>query len=439
MKHHFLSFALYALEGVGIHDTEFRGLKYATEGKHYYYDEDEIIKDFMSGRRDIARIYMHSILHCLYLHPYFAGQYIDNELWDLACDLFVWDILDHLEPCDSSIIRNDISGIKQTDLIVSAQNLYSRLRLMRLDGKITNVEIKRYQEAVKVDDHDLWYRPSQNRKGAPDSGDTAGNLSCTEEQLSSNYMAGNFTSVIKKWQTAADRAIVGLETAISENGKHQGIDPGNLIETLKGIEAEDISYDEFLRKFAAMEERMVVDIDSFDYNYYIYGLDIYGDMPLVEPVEFKEMHTIREFVIAIDTSGSIDSETLKKFLTKTYNILRESIFADDSLDVRVMQCDADVQNVEIIHTKSDMENYINNLKVYGRGGTDFRPVFERIEEYRNSGELKNIRGLIYFTDGYGTYPTNPTNYKTAFVYSETFRDSDIPSWISKYHLREDFS
>ena len=47
MKHHFLSFALYALEGVGIHDTEFRGLKYATEGKHYYYDEDEIIKDFM--------------------------------------------------------------------------------------------------------------------------------------------------------------------------------------------------------------------------------------------------------------------------------------------------------------------------------------------------------------------------------------------------------
>ena len=139
MKHHFLSFALYALEGVGIHDTEFRGLKYATEGKHYYYDEDEIIKDFMSGRRNIARIYMHSILHCLYLHPYFAGQYIDNELWDLACDLFVWDILDHLEPCDSSIIRNDISGIKQTDLIVSAQNLYSRLRLMRLDGKITNV------------------------------------------------------------------------------------------------------------------------------------------------------------------------------------------------------------------------------------------------------------------------------------------------------------
>ncbi len=436
MKHHFLSYALYALEAKGLHDTKLEGFNYATDGMHYYYDESVLINDFLSGARDTSRIYLHSVLHCLYLHPYFASQYLDHELWDIACDLFVWDIMDHLEPYDDTVIRRVLEQAKKSELIISAQSLYSRLRLMRLDGLIKSDEIEQMRSLLKVDDHLLWYFPSGNNGG---NNTSSGGQSEEDGQLSSGYVAGNFTSMIKKWQNAADRASVGLESAMSGSGRYQGRDPGNLIESLKGIRRDQISYDDFLRKFAAVEERMMVDIDSFDYNYYTYGLDLYGDMPLVEPVEFKEMHTIREFAIAIDTSGSIDAETLKKFLTKTYNILQESIFAEDSLDVRIIQCDAKVQDVRVIHSRPEMEEYISHLRVFGRGGTDFRPVFEKIKKYRDNGELKNLRGLIYFTDGYGTYPSRPVGYKTAFVFSEDYGDSNVPSWIMKYHLKEDFS
>ena len=435
MKHHFLSYAFYALEAKGLHDTELDGFHYATEGIHFYYDENRLIEDFMSDKVDTSHIFLHSILHCLYLHPYFASQYKDQELWDMACDLFIWDIMDHLELQDDMRIRNMLKQAKESDMIISAQSLYSRLREMRLKGFISSDEIDQMRLLLKVDDHVLWYMPSGQKGG---NQTTSENQSGQDGQALLSYVAGNFTSTMKKWQNAADRATVGLESAM-RGGKYRGRDPGHLIESLQGIQREQISYDDFLRKFAAVEERMMIDIDAFDYNYYTYGLNLYGDLPLVEPVEFKEMHTIREFVIAIDSSGSINTETLKKFLTKTYNILQESIFAEDSLDVRIIQCDARVQDVRAIHSKTEMEEYIRQLKAFGRGGTDFRPVFEKIEKYRNGGELKNLRGLIYFTDGYGTYPSQPANYKTAFVFSEDYDDSQVPSWILKYQLKEEFS
>ena len=43
--------------------------------------------------------------------------------------------------------------------------------------------------------------------------------------------------------------------------------------------------------------------------------------------------------------------------------------------------------------------------VGGGGGTDFRPVFEAIEK---SGIIPDV--LVYFTDGYGTFPDKEPSY-----------------------------
>ena len=47
---------------------------------------------------------------------------------------------------------------------------------------------------------------------------------------------------------------------------------------------------------------------------------------------------------------------------------------------------------------------MEDLTLYGRGGTDFRPAFEYIEELRKNGELTKLDGMLYFTDGMGVYP-----------------------------------
>ena len=72
-----------------------------------------------------------------------------------------------------------------------------------------------------------------------------------------------------------------------------------------------------MMKFAVLKEEVYVDEDSFDYAFYTYGLSLYGNMPLVEPLEYKEQHKIEDFVIVIDTSMSCSGELVKRFLEET--------------------------------------------------------------------------------------------------------------------------
>ena len=66
-----------------------------------------------------------------------------------------------------------------------------------------------------------------------------------------------------------------------------------------------------------------MDPDTFDYTFYSYGLQMYGNMPLIEPQETKEVKKVAEFVIVIDTSMSCSQNLVRKFLEETYGILCE--------------------------------------------------------------------------------------------------------------------
>ena len=59
------------------------------------------------------------------------------------------------------------------------------------------------------------------------------------------------------------------------------------------------SYKEFLRRFAVLREEVHADYDSFDMGYYAYGLSLYGNMPLIEPLETSETYKIRDFEMCI--------------------------------------------------------------------------------------------------------------------------------------------
>ena len=60
-----------------------------------------------------------------------------------------------------------------------------------------------------------------------------------------------------------------------------------------------------------------------------------------------------------------------------------------------------------------------------------------VDELVRQGEFGDLRGLIYFTDGYGIFPGKMPAYKTAFVFlEEDYRDTDVPSWAIKLVLEE---
>ena len=68
---------------------------------------------------------------------------------------------------------------------------------------------------------------------------------------------------------------------------------------------------------------------------------------------------------------------------------------------------------------------------------DFRPVFAYVDEQIAKGEFENLKGLIYFTDGYGVYPDRMPDYDTIFVFlNEDEQKPKVPVWAIEVVLSE---
>ncbi len=78
-----------------------------------------------------------------------------------------------------------------------------------------------------------------------------------------------------------------------------------------------------------------------------------------------------------------------------------------------MQCDDAVREDTKITDISELNAYLEKFTVIGGGGTDFRPAFSYVAGLREQGELRGLRGLLYFTDGKGTYPAKRPEYDVA--------------------------
>ena len=182
----------------------------------------------------------------------------------------------------------------------------------------------------------------------------------------------------------------------------------------------------------------MINDDEFDNVFYTYGLELYGDMPLVEPLEYKEVNRIRDFVIAIDTSASTSGDLIQKFMQKTYNILKDSENFFSEVNLYLIKADMEVQEVTYIEDLSHLEEYIAKLKLRGKGGTDFRPVFEYVNTLLDEQRFRKLKGLLYFTDGFGAFPKRKPPYDTAFVFmrDETY-EPEVPPWAIKLVLEEE--
>ncbi|MBQ1453700.1 MAG: metallopeptidase, partial [Ruminococcus sp.] len=154
------------------------------------------------------------------------------------------------------------------------------------------------------------------------------------------------------------------------------------------------------------------------------------------PLEYKDVKRIREFVIAIDTSGSVSGELVQRFVQKTYNILKSSESFFSKINLHIIQCDAEIQEDVKITSQEEFDNYLKNMKLHGFGGTDFRPVFKYVNTLIDRHEFVNLKGLIYFTDGFGTFPERQPDYHTAFVYvNDGYENPAVPVWAIKLVLQ----
>ena len=208
-----------------------------------------------------------------------------------------------------------------------------------------------------------------------------------------------------------------------------------ILEQVQVATRDDVDYRSFLRRFAVPREVMAVDGDGFDYTYYTYGLRLYGNMPLVEHPETREEKRIEDFVIAVDTSMSTNGELVRQFLACTYAILRSTETFTRKVNIYIIQCDNQVRAETRISDLEELRRYMDSFALSGGSATDFRPVFQRVEELRQEGAFSSLRGLIYFTDGMGIYPQKRPPYDVAFVLLEELPLSvKMPPWAIRLVL-----
>ncbi len=379
-----------------------------TDGFVIYYNPDYLCGLYRKGRVYVNRAYLHMVFHCLFCHMDTRGKRA-KDYWNLACDIAMESIIDglykkciHVAP--SPFRRDMYLRLAKKMKVLTAEGIYQALQEMNL----TERQYGRLAAEFLVDDHELWYEDKTQRQAIPRQ---------------------------SRWKDNREKMQTQMEAMSQEESKSD--DERTLLEQMQIENRERYDYRNFLRKFAVLKEEVQVDQDAFDYIYYTYGLEHYGNMPLIEPLESKEIFRIEDFVIVVDTSMSCSGELVKRFLEETYAVLGESESYFRKINVHIIQCDDQVRSDVRITSRDQMAEYMKNFTIQGMGGTDFRPAFEYVGSLWDQGAFTKLKGLIYFTDGKGIYPVKKPPYDTAFVFiKDQYRDESVPSWAIKLILEE---
>ena len=548
------------------YEMDFNTQRMGTEGERIHFHPEFIFQLFMESPQKLNRLYMHSLLHCLFRHI-FKNEGKKEEIWNMACDIHVEYVLDSL---DVDLLRRPAGEYREQTFqrleekikTLSAERIYQYLEEADLDYDAW----ERLEREFYKDDHVFWkvidrkeapgkegegegdgaplplpedFSPNdsslqedpdgdkQDNEGNPsdehseekdskdeDSKDTDAQNTDSKDADSKDTDSQNTESqntdskaidphakdgsaqdsmpskdssgdreapfhedrqgedsssgqqgdrkegdrkeeerkrkeqkereereakkkrddLSKEWEDISKRT----EQEIEHSSKEKQEEQGSLAWFLRLEQKKYTDFRDFLRRLSVDREEMEVDLDSFDYGYYYYGLEQYGNMPLIEENEYREGRKLQELVIAIDTSHSTKGEMVKGFLEETAGILKQKDAFFQKVKVHILECDDELRKDICLENVEDLEQYSKNFAVKGGYGTDFRPVFRYVSDLQKRGELKNLKGLMYFTDGKGRYPKEAPPYVTAFVFpkGEDIDDDNVPFWAMKLYQRE---
>ena len=375
----------------------------ASDGAVCYYDPVWVLRAYQAEDHLVARTYLHMLLHCVFAHSFQYGR-LEQELWDYAADIAVEHVILELQLPSVTLeedpaLQRKLKVLQEDAGGLTAERLYRYFR----NNPPSAREREEFVTYFRKDVHSLW-QPAE------------------EFQVS-----------LEQWKKISERIKADLKSFTQDKTGAEALQK-NLEETTR----DRYDYGTILRRFTVMGEDISISDEEFDYVYYTYGLAHYGNLPLIEPLEYKETKKVREFVIAIDTSASCRGAVVRAFLQKTYSILQSSENFFHKVNVHIIQCDNAVQSDTKITSEADFKQFLKNGKLTGFGATDFRPVFAYIEELKGRGEFENLKGLIYFTDGYGIYPEKMPDYDVIFAFlDEDAHRGPVPPWSMKVILERD--
>lgn len=376
-----------------------------TDGETFFYEPKLFLNLYMEkGAQGINRFFLHTLFHLLYRQVRENTE--SSPFWHLACDMVTEYTIDALGQEEltgkmSKAAQEFCSQIWENGEGLSAEAVEERLERK----KFSPSELEFWQKCFEQDNHTLWKEVK-------------------EEQ----------TEKLLDWALSLKAS--GEDGSGNGFGK-RGTQRGYKQEWYELQEERKRNYNKFLRLFTVEREELQLDMEAFDYIPYLYGLSHYGNLPFLEPLEYTEAKKLEELVIAIDTSASCKRPTVQRFLQETYAVLGQQENFFKKLRVHIIQCDCYVQEDVKVTCEKEWKEYLRHIKIQGGGGTDFRPVFRYVNEMLADGRLKNLKALLYFTDGDGIYPREKPDYEAVFLLTkEPPKEANVPSWATLLYMDE---
>jgi len=173
----------------------------------------------------------------------------------------------------------------------------------------------------------------------------------------------------------------------------EGKAPGLVAETVRNAHASRLDWRTLLRRY-------MTDAASRDYSWSVPNRRFIDSGLYLPSIRSEGIDTI---AVIIDTSGSVPAQTLADFWAE----LRE--VADEVRPGRVIVLQVDTALQDAAEYSSD--ELPDEIALKGRGGTDFRPGFEWLDE---QGIQPGV--CLYFTDmGCSSYPDSPPPFDVVWV------------------------
>jgi predicted metal-dependent peptidase len=391
--------------------------------KHNINYQLAINEEFWNSLTDMHKMGLlkHELLHIAFGHLTSFSSFSNKELANVAMDMEINQYIERSWLPGTDLTSDEFNALKQAvkaELKEAKENGATQEELKAIANKLPprGVMLEDYEE-LKLDkkagcryyyDQLLRLQDEKNKNG------TTGNQAM--DDLLDNIEQGDVPDH-STWEefdsmTDAEKKLIEKQVQkILQDAKEQTVKKrGNVPGEIEGL--------------IVVEE---ITKPKFDWRGYIRRFTGVSTKVFTKKIRRKENHRYEDnpglkikmrqhMLLAIDTSGSVSDTELKEFMNEIHHIYKQGV------DITVVQCDTSIRSIEPYKGK-------NEIKVFGRGGTEFDPVLD----YYNAN-LKKYTSLVYFTDGESYTSVKPKS-KVLWVLSEqSHMNEDLPGQVIKLEL-----
>lgn len=357
--------------------------QFETDGNHIF-----INPTYFRGLQDKEKtgVLLHVTLHTALLHTTRIGIR-NTTVWNIASDIVVNNMILEAGSFDAppqTAKETKYTGLSVEEVYEKLMHLHNESEAVR-NAALARPDTNRGKSATPSQAQiqavlDQLY-PSLKDLAYPD---TANDLPKT---------ASGKNQTAHYWQNAFRKA----EVAVKYGSQQQGLLPAGLRREIDQLMAPQLDWRWILWNFTV---RTPSDFTGFDRRFVYRGL-------YLDKLESDSL----TILVAVDTSGSIDQEELTQFLSELSAIQNAYHF----IRISLYYVDAD------IYGPYPLTPDITTSLPMGGGGTDFTVFFARLEEDHLASEYDLV---IYFTDGFGSFPDKPPSTETLWVVTSGGLDSD---------------